>query len=98
MQAKRAFRDRPDAEVEVLDALVERPEDGMSVLEIRAAVDADIDTLEGALSELKSDDLIRVDSEDDRTRIKPADRVVPDPEDEESEVGIVEALRRKFGL
>jgi aminomethyltransferase len=58
MRAKRAFRDRDDDQVAVLDALVDRGEEGMTVLELRAAVDADIEAIETALSALKRDGLI----------------------------------------
>lgn len=99
MQAKPEFRDRPDPEVAVLDALVERSEEGMTVLEVRAAVDEDIDTIEQALSALQDDDLIEVSSEQTRTRIHPADRTVPDPETvPEEELSVIDALRERFGL
>lgn len=99
MQAKPRYRDRPDEEVAVLDSLVERAEEGMTVLELRAAVETDIDTIEAALSSLKGDGLIEVRQEGSRTRIYPADRVVPDPEDaREDEPGLLDALREKFGL
>lgn len=99
MRAKREFRDRDEVEVAVLDALVDRAEDGMTVLELRAAVDADIDRLEEALSNLKDDDLIRVDAEDERVLICPADRVVPDPTEEPAEDrSLVDAVREKLGL
>jgi DNA-binding transcriptional ArsR family regulator len=99
MQAKPEFRDRSDPEVAVLDALVERSEEGMTVLEVRAVVDEDIDTIEQALSALQDDDLIEVSSEQTRTRIHPADRTVPDPETvPDEELGLIDALRERFGL
>jgi DNA-binding transcriptional ArsR family regulator len=99
MQAKREFRDRPESQVAVLDALVERTGEGMTVLELRAAVDEDIDTIERALSELKTENLIEIDNDSERTRIRPADRVVPDPEEvPEAEMGVFEALRDRFGF
>jgi len=81
MHAKREFRDRDDTQVAVLDALVDRRDEGMTVFELRSHVDTDIDGLEDALGDLKRDGLIRADARDDRTLIKPADRVVPSPED-----------------
>lgn len=88
MRAKRAYRDRADTQVTVLDALVNRVEEGMTVLELRAAVAVDIDDLEAALEALKDDDLIVVESTGTRTLIKPADRVVPDePDDAEESLG-----------
>jgi hypothetical protein len=94
MKARREFRDRGRVQVAVLDALVDRADDGMTVFELRAAVDADIDTLENALAELKGDGLIDVESTDDRFRIYPADRVVPDPADDpDDDPGPAAALR-----
>jgi DNA-binding transcriptional ArsR family regulator len=99
MRAKREYRDRAEVEVAVLDALVDRAEDGMTVFELRAAVDADIDRLEEALSDLKGDGLIDVERDDERTMITPDDRVVPDPgevpEDEES---LIDEVRDKLGF
>lgn len=99
MQAKPEFRDRPEPEVMVLDALVERSGEGMTVLELRAAVDEDIDTIERALSELKDDNLIEVDNGHEHARIHPADRTIPDPEEVPDEnPNLLETLRDRFGL
>jgi len=99
MRARREFRDRPDVEVAVLDALVDRADEGMTVFEIRAAVEADIDTIEDALAALKSDDLIRVDDGDDRVVIRAADRVIPDPDAEiDTDKSFVDTLRERLGL
>jgi len=99
MKAKREFRDRADVEVAVLDALVDRGGEGMTVFELRAAVDEDIDTLEDALGELKDDSLISVERDDGRTVVLPDDRVVPDPselpDDDES---LFDAIRDRLGL
>ncbi|MGQ3411385.1 DUF6432 family protein [Natrinema sp. LN54] len=96
MRAKREYRNRERTEVAVLDALVDRADDGMTVFELRAAVEVDIDELEEALSTLKEDDLIVVDSGSE-TVIKPAERVVPDePEDEDGEQSIGEWLRERI--
>ena len=99
MAAKSEYRDRPDVEVAVLDALVDRGDEGMTVLELRAAVDADIDAIEDALSALKADSLITVES-NDRVRVYPHDRVVPDPDapnDDPSET-LIDAIRDRLGL
>lgn len=80
MQAKREYRKRDETEVAVLDALVDRREEGMTVLELRSHVDADIDRLETALGSLKDDDLIEADSRGNRTVIRPDERVVPERE------------------
>lgn len=99
MAAKPEYRDRDEVEVGVLDALVDRAEDGMTVLELRAAVDADIDRLETALGELKDDDLIRVEQGDSRVTIYPADEVVPDPgEAPENDQSLLDAIRDRIGL
>jgi transcription initiation factor IIE alpha subunit len=100
MRVKREFRDREEVEVAVLDALVERGEEGMTVFELRAAVDIDIDAIEEALAALKDDSLISVDAEasGDRVVIIPDDRVVPDPSDFEEESGFLDSLRDRFGL
>ena len=81
MKAKREFRDREEVEVAVLDALVDRNEDGMTVFEIRSRVEADIDELETALASLKEDELIEANEGDHRTLITPADCVIPDLEE-----------------
>ena len=85
MKAKREYRRRADVEVEILDALVDRSEEGMTVFELRSHVEVDIDEIEGALGNLKEDDLICAEMDDGRTLIKPDERVVPDPEEETGE-------------
>ena len=83
----------------MLDALVDRAEDGMTVFELRAAVDADIDRLEDALSNLKADDLIDVEDDGERVIIVPDDRVVPDPTEEpDDEESLFDAVRERLGL
>ena len=103
MAAKSEFRDRPDVEVALLDALVDRGEEGMTVLELRAAVDADIDAIEEALGNLKEDSLITVENGDGAShlRVYPHDRVVPDPAENDGDdggPGLFEELRRRLGL
>ncbi|SDM03203.1 hypothetical protein SAMN04487949_0576 [Halogranum gelatinilyticum] len=99
MRAKREYRDRDDVEVAVLDALVDRADEGMTVFELRAAVDADIDTIEQALGDLKTDSLISVEGASQRVRIYPDDRVVPDPEDLVDDDGsFLDAVRQRLGL
>jgi len=83
MPAKAEFRDRDGTEVAVLDALVGHADEGLTVLDLRARVDADIDAIETALEALQSEELIRTDREEGRLRIYPDDRVVPDEPDEE---------------
>ena len=98
MKAKREFRGRDAIEVAVLDALVDRQEEGMTVFEIRTRVDADIDEIETALSHLKEDDLIAVENIDSRMLIRPDERVIPAPGEEDSEGSIVDRIRRKLPL
>jgi DNA-binding transcriptional ArsR family regulator len=99
MQAKPEFRDRDEAEVAVLDALVDRHEDGMTVFELRSGTELDIDTIEAALGELKGAGLIRVEEEGSRTRIYPDERVVPDPgEAEETDPSLVDRLLGRLPL
>ena len=99
MRAHQEFRDRPDEEVAVLDALVDRADDGMTVFELRAAVDADIDAIEEALSRLKADGLIETERDDGTVQIRPAEKVVPDPEDaEEGTASMLDAVLDRLGL
>jgi hypothetical protein len=78
MKARAEYRDREETEVAVLDALVDRNEEGMTVLEVRARVDADIDDIETALGALKDDGLISATTEESRTIIHVEESVVPD--------------------
>lgn len=98
MKVRRAYRERRPSEVAVLDALVDRGAEGMTVLELRAAVDADIDTIEEALSSLKEDDLIVVNAGDGSTIITPEDRVILRQPDEPEHHSLLERLRQRFGL
>jgi len=99
MAAKPEYRDRPEPQVGVLDALVDRKEEGMTVFELRAAVDVDIDSIEDALSTLKADGLIRVDRTDGDVRMYPHDRVVPEPDStDDVDGGWIEEIRRRIGL
>lgn len=81
-----AYRDRDDVEVAILEALVDRHEEGMTVFELRSEVGADIDEIEAALSALNRDGLIEVEEGPrarGRTLIKPAERVVPAGEEDD---------------
>ncbi|HMB50501.1 DUF6432 family protein [Natronoarchaeum rubrum] len=96
MRVRREYRDRDATEVEVLDALVDRPEDGMTVFELRSHADVSIHDMEGALESLKEDELIDVDHKGDRTVIKPADHVVPDVEEAGEDRSFYEELRERL--
>jgi hypothetical protein len=98
MQAKREYRDRGETEVAVLDALVDRSSEGMTLFELRSRVDADIDELEDALGALRDDDLIDAEETDGRTVFTVDDRVVPDPGERDEESSLLDELRRKIGL
>ncbi|WP_458185056.1 DUF6432 family protein [Haladaptatus sp. NG-WS-4] len=98
MKAKREYRRRADIEVRVLDALVDRSEEGMTVFELRSHVAADIDDLEDALGNLKEDDLINAETENGRTRIKPDERVMPDPDEHGEEPTIVDRIIDRLPL
>ena len=97
MRAKPEYRDRDETEVAVLDALAERNGDGMTVLAIRSVVDADIDALEDALSNLKSDALIEVSTDSGRTVITVDDHVIG-PGEADTGDDFFEQLRDRFSL
>jgi DNA-binding transcriptional ArsR family regulator len=95
MPVRPAYRDRDGTQVAVLDALAARGDDGMTVLELRGRVDADIDDIEAALSDLKEDGLIVVEQDDERTLLKAADRVTT-AEPSEPEQSFFEWLRDRL--
>jgi DNA-binding transcriptional ArsR family regulator len=99
MAIRPEHRDRDEVEVGVLSALADRGEEGMTVLEVRAAVDADIDRLEAALGDLKEAGLIDVERTDERTVLSPAEGVVVDPENPPDESpGVLDIIRERFGF
>jgi len=93
MRAKPEYRDRSDVDVAVLDALADRPTEGMTVFELRAEVGASIDEIESALERLDADDLIEVSREGSRTVVVPDDRVVGPAE---AETDVFDRLRRRL--
>ena len=95
MRAKPAYRDRDETEVAVLDALADRNGEGMTVFEIRAVVDEDLDTIEAALAALKADGLIDATQEGKQTVITVDERVIG-PSYPENGVGFFETLRQWF--
>jgi predicted transcriptional regulator len=97
MRAKEEYRDREDVQVAVLDALAERSDEGMTLFEVRTHVETDIDAIEQALSALKTDGLIEVETEDGRTVFLPEDTVVTaeEPDDDGS---VFDAIRDRFSL
>lgn len=70
----------------------------MTVLELRAAVDADIDAIEEALPALQRDGLIAVETDDGTTTIKPDEEVKPKPGAGQPTQGLFDQLREKLGF
>lgn len=98
MKARSEFRDRPETQVAVLDALIERNEEGMTVLELRASTDVDIDDLEEALATLKREDLIHAEDRGDRTMITVDEAVIPNGDSPEPEPSLLDRIRDRLGL
>lgn len=98
MKAKREYRDRKAVEVAVLDALVDRNGEGMTVFEIRSRVDASIDEIETALGELKEDELISVSQDDTPVVIVVDERVIPDPGEEDEGPSLIDRIRERLPL
>lgn len=96
MKARQEFRSREGVEVEILDALVDRKDDGMTVLELRSHVDRDIETLESALAHLKEDGLITAEDNGSRTVIRPDDSVVPARPAESEGSSFVDEIKRRL--
>ncbi|MFC6731581.1 DUF6432 family protein [Haladaptatus sp. DYSN1] len=96
MRAKREYRNRDATEVAVLDALVDRKGEGMTVFELRAHADISIDELEDALANLKEAGLIEVTDEGARTVILPDDKVVPEPGEAEPKPSLIDRIIEKF--
>jgi len=76
MRATRESRSRDGTTHAVLAALADRPEEGMTVFELRAKVDEDIDAIEDALADLKESGGIEVRKEGGRTVIIPDERAL----------------------
>ena len=93
MRAKPEYRDRDDVDVAVLDALADRPTEGMTVFELRAEVNVGIHEIEPALERLKDDGLIEASQNGTRTVVVPDDRVVGPSQNDED---VFDRLRRRF--
>lgn len=97
MGGPQVTRDREaDEETEIIDALVDRGEEGMTVLELRAFVDANIDAIEEGLTELKRDGLIEVEQSEEGPVIRPDERLIPEGTDEESRGSFLDAIRERL--
>lgn len=82
-----------ETERAVLDALADRGEEGMTVLELRGRIDSDIDDIETALETLKEDGHISANRTDGRTVIRITEGSYPDA-GEPSEEWTSQFLRR----
>lgn len=100
MASRSSYESRDEVEVQILDALIERAETGMTIFELRTAVDVDIETLEPALNNLRSDNLISIDYSEERSLIHPVDRIIPDDTNQSNEVDdswwIFRRIRERF--
>lgn len=96
MALKPEYRDRDDTDVAVLGALADRPDDGMTIFELRAEVEEDIDTIEESLARLKRDRLIEATEEGSQTSILPCERVLTNSADESDEGDLVERIRDRL--
>ena len=96
MKLKPEYRDRDETDVAVLATLVDRPEDGMTVFELRAEVEEDIDSIESSLARLKQDRLIDVSEESGQTVIVVCDHVMTNGSRDADEGDLVDRLREWF--
>lgn len=97
MQVKQQYLNRDDREVDVLEALAERTDEGMTVFEIRTRVNLDIDQLETVLANLNRDNLIETIDEENRTRVLVVEDVLEQTTQNENE-SFVDRIREKFSL
>ncbi|MFC7074004.1 DUF6432 family protein [Halovenus rubra] len=96
MTVKPEYRDRDDTDVAVLGTLSDRPEEGMTIFELRAEVDANIDTIETSLARLKRDNLIEVNKERGQTVILPQSHVVTNGTDPTEDDDVADRIRDWF--
>lgn len=96
MRAKPEYRNRDDVQVAVLDALVDRGREGMTLFELRSRAEVGIDELETALADLKADGLIEVEDRGERTVFKPDERVIPEPGEDEDERSLLDRVRDRL--
>lgn len=83
---------RDEVELAVLDAVLERGEEGITVLELRSLVDTEIDGIEKALTALKEDELIVVEPTADGAVIRPADHVSADDTASEQPPSLIDRI------
>ncbi|MFW6384050.1 MAG: DUF6432 family protein [Halodesulfurarchaeum sp.] len=94
MELGREHRNRDGTQVAVLEALVERGEEGMTLFELRSVLGVDIDELEGALSGLRDAELVRAEQHEQRV-VFVADAAALAEED--TDPGFLGWLRKKLG-
>lgn len=92
------YRDRDEHQVAVLEALVDRQHEGLTVFELRSHADIEIDTLEVTLRELKAENLITVQKNDNRTVILPDESVVPDENAPGVDSSLIDRIRDRLLL
>jgi DNA-binding transcriptional ArsR family regulator len=96
MALKPEYRDRDDTDVAVLGTLADRPEEGMTIFELRAEVEEDIDTIEESLARLKRDHLIEANNERGQTVILPQDHALTNGTGGADEDDIADRVRDWF--
>ena len=96
MRLKREYHNRDETDVAVLATLVDRADDGMTVFELRAEVEADIDSIEDALARLKQDRLIDVTEESGQTVIVAREHVMTNGSSDADEEDIIDRIRDRF--
>jgi len=96
MALKPEYRDRDDTDVAVLGTLADRPEEGMTIFELRAEVGVDIDTIEESLARLKQDSLIEANNERGQTVILPKTHVLTNGTAAADEDDIADRIRDWF--
>jgi hypothetical protein len=68
----------------------------MTIFELRAAVEEDIDSIETSLSRLKRDDLIRVDQDRGQTVVVPQEHVLTNGTGDDTDPDTVDRIRDWF--
>lgn len=89
-------RQEDERDAAVLAVLSERPEEGMTIFELRSQVDADIDTIESSLERLKSRDLIETEQADDRLTIRPTEAAMDVADDRTETSSWIDQIRERL--
>lgn len=97
MSEPKRLRDQDEVKVAIIEALADRSEQGMTIFELRARTDIDIDTLESHLTELKQDRFIKIDeSSNDQIVIKPTERALNSTQSNEPSSSLLDELRDRL--